>query len=134
MPLAELPHEAPPELVVLGASPVSDALIALAGPLGFSVRRSLDDVTSAADAWAVVAGLSSRVDHPAARSALERGLRYVAMVASPARGAAFADELRTDGIRTDALRAPAGLDIGALTPAEIALSILAEIVSLRRAP
>ena len=126
-----------PELVVLGESPVAEALTALAEPLGFRVRTSLDAVSAAtsSDVWVVVAGMSSAEDHPAARAALERGLPYVAMVASRRRTEAFVAELRGDGVSESVmqrLRSPAGLDIGAATGAEIALSILAEIVQRRR--
>ena len=69
------------------------------------------------------------------RAALERGVAYVAMVASRRRAEAFLDELRSEGISEEILarlKAPAGLDIGAATGPEIALSILAEIVQRRR--
>ncbi len=125
-----------PELVVLGESPVAEALTALAAPLGFRVLTSLDASSAVLDAWVVVAGMSSAEDHPAARAALERGLSYVAMVASRRRTDAFVAELRAAGVAEDSisrLRSPAGLDIGAATGAEIALSILAEIVQRRRA-
>jgi xanthine dehydrogenase accessory factor len=124
-----------PELVVLGESPVAESLRELAAPLGFRVRAALDEVSSS-DVWVVAAAMSSDEDHPAARTALERGLPYVAMVASRRRTDAFLAELRSDGISEDAishLKSPAGLDIGAATGAEIALSILAEIVQRRRA-
>jgi xanthine dehydrogenase accessory factor len=125
-----------PRLVVLGESPVADALAALGGPLGFRVLRSLtDDGESLADAWVVAAGMSSAEDHPAVRAALERGVGYVAMVASRKRTEAFLSELRADGVADEViarLKAPAGLDIGAATGPEIALSILAEIVQRRR--
>ena len=88
------------------------------------------------DVWFVAAGMSSGEDHPAVRAALERGVPYVAMVASRRRTAAFIDELRDEGVAEEVLarlKAPAGLDIGAATGPEIALSILAEIVQLRRA-
>jgi xanthine dehydrogenase accessory factor len=58
------------------------------------------------------------------------------MVASPRRTLALLEELRAEGYSEESiarLKAPAGLDIGAATPAEIALSILAEIVQRRRA-
>jgi xanthine dehydrogenase accessory factor len=62
---------------------------------------------------------------------------YVGLVASRRRGAAVLDELRSRGAVSEAdierIRTPAGLDIGARTAEEIALSILAEIVSVRRA-
>jgi xanthine dehydrogenase accessory factor len=59
----------------------------------------------------------------------------VGLVASPIRAAAVRDYLRDTGIAAEAiarLRSPVGLDIGATTPEEIALSILAELVAIRR--
>jgi xanthine dehydrogenase accessory factor len=123
-----------PELVILGESPVAEALIALGGPLGFRVHTSIDAVATL-DVWVVAAGMSSDDDHPAVREALERGLPHVAMVASRRRAEALAAEMRADGVSEDVierLKAPAGLDIGAATGPEIALSILAEIVQQRR--
>src|SRR6202011_6003408 len=118
----------------LGSSPVAEALEALAAPLGFRVRTSLENITTH-DAWVVAAGMSSDEDHPAVREALARGVPYVAMVASRRRTAALVDELRAEGCTEDVigrLKSPAGLDIGAATGPEIALSILAEIVQRRR--
>ena len=123
-----------PELVILGESPVADALAALAAPLGYRVHTSLEDITTS-DAWVVAAAMSSDEDHPTVRAALERGVQYVAMVASRRRAEALLDELRADGMAEDTierLKAPAGLDIGAATGPEIALSIMAEIVQRRR--
>jgi xanthine dehydrogenase accessory factor len=123
-----------PELIVLGDSPVAEALVALGGPLGFRIHSSLEAMTTS-DAWVVAAGMSSAEDHPAVRAALSRGVPYVAMVASRRRTAAFLDELRGEGVSEEMLarlKAPAGLDIGAATGPEIALSILAEIVQRRR--
>jgi xanthine dehydrogenase accessory factor len=123
-----------PELVVLGESPVAEALTLLGAPLGFRIRSSLDDVATP-DAWVVAAAMSSAEDHPAVRAALARGVAYVAMVASRRRTEAFLDELRSEGFSEEVLarlKAPAGLDIGAATGPEIALSILAEIVQRRR--
>jgi len=84
----------------------------------------------------VAAAMSSDEDHPAVRAALERGVQYVAMVASRRRTEVLIDELRADGVADNVierLKAPAGLDIGAATGPEIALSVLAEIVQRRRA-
>jgi xanthine dehydrogenase accessory factor len=124
-----------PELVVLGESPVAEALATLADPLGFRVYSSMD-ATSGDDVWVVAAAMSSDEDHPLVRSALERGAAYVAMVASRRRAQALISDLRAEGLSEDVisrLKAPAGLDIGAATAAEIALSILAEIIQRRRA-
>jgi xanthine dehydrogenase accessory factor len=123
-----------PALVVLGDSPVAEALVALGGPLGFRIHTSLESIATE-DAWVVAAGMSSDEDHPAVRAALEGGVAYVAMVASRRRTEAFVAELRADGVSDNVLarlKAPAGLDIGAATGPEIALSILAEIVQRRR--
>ena len=60
---------------------------------------------------------------------------YVGLVASRKRGAGVLAELRGDGVAEEQLAridVPAGIDIGARTPAEIALSILAQIVAVRR--
>jgi xanthine dehydrogenase accessory factor len=123
-----------PTLVVLGESPVASALAALAGPLGFRVQTSLDDLARH-DVWVVGAAMSSDEDHPLVREALLAGAGYVAMVASRRRAEALIAELRADGVSREAilrLKAPAGLDIGAANAPEIALSILAEIVQRRR--
>lgn len=123
-----------PELVILGESPVAGALATLAGPLGFRVSSSMQETTGG-DVWVVAAAMSSDEDHPLVRDALSRGAGYVAMVASRRRADALVAELRADGLPEDAiarLKAPAGLDIGAATAPEIALSILAEIIQRRR--
>jgi xanthine dehydrogenase accessory factor len=69
------------------------------------------------------------------RAALEAGVRYVGLVASRKRGAAVLDDLRQDGVPQkllDRIDTPAGLDLGARSPAEIAVSILASIIEVRR--
>ena len=65
------------------------------------------------------------------RAALESGAEYVGLVASRRRGAAVLAAL---GDGAERVHCPAGLDIGARTHAEIALSILAELVAARRRP
>jgi xanthine dehydrogenase accessory factor len=132
----------PPDLLVLGDSPVAQGLVALAGPLGFraTLHPGLDlegglQLTEPADSWVVIAGMGDR-DDLAVRAALDSGAAYVAVVASKKRAAAIVEALESDGVSADLLarlKAPAGLDIGAKTGPEIALSILAEIVERRRA-
>ena len=84
----------------------------------------------------MAAGMSSGEDHELVRAALEMDIAYVAMVASRRRAETFLAQLRLEGVDEKVLgrlKAPAGLDIGAATGAEIALSILAEITQRRRA-
>lgn len=74
-------------------------------------------------------------DQPALAQVLKKDPAYVALVASPVKARTILGRLREEGIPDEKLaqvRAPAGLDIGAETPAEIALAILAEILALSR--
>ncbi len=70
----------------------------------------------------------------ALRAGLEAGLPYVGLVASPKRGAAIVAELRTAGMPEEQLQrveCPAGLDINAKMPPEVALSIIARLIERR---
>jgi xanthine dehydrogenase accessory factor len=138
-----------PRLVVLGASPAARALSDLALRIGFAVtvtapdagfdaavRRveGLDAEPAVAAAFVVVA-TQGRGDRAALRAALLSGARYVTCIASRRKAAALKSRLIEDGLAPDLvarLRAPAGLSIGAITPEEIALAILADIVRERR--
>jgi xanthine dehydrogenase accessory factor len=62
------------------------------------------------------------------RAALDAGVGYVGLVASKVRGGAIFDELALTDAERRRVHAPVGLPIGAKTPAEIAVSILAEVV------
>jgi xanthine dehydrogenase accessory factor len=128
------PHLPRPGLAVAGASPIARALCSLSAAVGFAPRPGA--VAEPGDFAAVVASLGHG-DEDALRRALDAGCAYVALVASERRGAGVLDELRAAGV-ADAdlarIRTPAGLDIHARTHEEIALSILAELVAVRRAP
>ncbi len=133
-----------PLLAVFGASPVGEALAALAPRFGFEVAVSgLDAVPERPGGAArlppvhrfAVVATQGQGDAAALRAALESGAEYVAFVGSRAKTAALRARLIDDDLAAAAferLRAPAGLDIGAITPEEIALSILAEMVAHRR--
>lgn len=124
-----------PELVVLGSSPVAQALSALAPQFHWSVTPSLRDGGGHHNNGFVVVATQGQGDLDALMSALENELRYVAFVGSARKFSVLAERLEAAGIkrnRIDAVKAPAGLDLGAVTPEEIALSILAQLVGLRR--
>jgi xanthine dehydrogenase accessory factor len=128
------PHVPAPRVAVAGESPIARSLVELAGGVGLAAR--LGAVAEPGDFAAVVATLGHS-DEDAVRSALDAGCEYVALVASRVRGAAVLGELRAAGVPEEQIarvKTPAGLDIGARTHAEIALSILAELVAVRRAP
>ena len=139
------------QLVVVGRAPVAQALVALGAALGRHVvvvdpaatRDAFPSASavaaSVADArvderTAIVIATRGEYDEDAVRDALATPARYVALVASRTRAGVLVGALADAGVPRDALarlKYPAGLDIGARSEEEIALSILAEIVQLR---
>jgi xanthine dehydrogenase accessory factor len=121
-----------PRVGVVGETPIALALVSLGESLGYDVGLEESD-----DHVAVVVASHGRGEEDALERALRAGVPYVGLVASRKRGAAVVEELRARGTLEEEhiarIRTPAGLDIGARTPEEIALSIMAEIVSTRRA-
>jgi xanthine dehydrogenase accessory factor len=84
---------------------------------------------------AVVVATHGSGDEDALEQALTSGAGYVSLIASRRRASAIVENLISRGLSrldADRIKAPAGIDIGAVTPAEIAISILAEIVQRRR--
>jgi xanthine dehydrogenase accessory factor len=110
---------------VFGETPIARALAAVGQAAGYEIRRTTDPAAPVPDgAAAVVVASHGHDEQPVLRAALAAGVPYVALVASPKRGAAVLAELGEQGVKT-----PAGLDIGAREPGEVAVSILAELIS-----
>ncbi len=152
------PQLPPPRLVVLGVSPVAQALVRLGKAMGYAVDavdpaadraafpdadRVLTDFAElrggahgpAASRSAVVATMG-QWDEEATLAALALEPAYVGVVASRRRAAGLRETLEARGVPAGALerlRSPAGLDLGAQSPEEIALSVLAEIVQAKGA-
>jgi len=124
------PRRPLPRLVVVGSTPVAQALVALGGPLGFAVEAG-PTADACGDAAGVVVASHGRGEEPALEAALRAGVPYVGLVASRVRAAAVLGALDLD---TSAVHSPAGLDLGGRTAPEIALSILAEVVATRTRP
>ena len=149
------PHLPAPVLWVAGTTPIAGALVALGSAAGW--RVSVFDPIADPDAFpgaervvvgtdiagldpgttpAVVVATQGVWDEEALAAALARDVSYVGLVASPTRAAVVRAWLREEaGVpdeRLAALRAPAGLDLGGETAEEVALSILAELVQVRR--
>ena len=125
-----------PRVLVVGETPIAAAVARLGAELDLEMTTVPGtQVEPLADDLALVVAAHGRDELAALRRALEAGVPYVGLVASRVRGAAVVAELRAEGVaehRLAALETPAGLDIGARTPEEIALSILARIVAVRR--
>ena len=126
-----------PDLIVTGDSPVADALATLGDLAGYRVSRELPaemDGPPGGECYVVVAGMSGD-DEAALERALALDPRYLALVGSRKRVAEMAERLRARGVAAESLarvKGPAGLDIGAATATEVAISIMAELVLRRR--
>jgi len=142
-----------PEIVICGSSPVAVAIADLGRRMGFAMTACAPLAEQAAfvapdrriegyalpvahdGARHIVVSTQGRGDEAALQAALSVEADYVAFVGSRRKAATLAGRLRDRGVdaaRLARLKAPAGLDLGAITPEEIALSILAEIVMVRR--
>jgi xanthine dehydrogenase accessory factor len=125
-----------PRVLVVGDAPIAGAIHRIGDDLGLeivAVDKNGPDTT--ADDLAVVVAGHGRDEYDALRRSLEAGVPYVGLVASNKRGAAVLGDLREAGVPDGLLElvdVPAGINIGAREPGEIAVSILAKIVSVRR--
>jgi xanthine dehydrogenase accessory factor len=128
------PHCPPPLLVVVGQTPISAALAELAPAVGYAAQVLPPDGPLPPGTSAVVVAAGGRDEHPVLRAAVAAGVPYIGLVASKVRGAAVLDALHLSTEQRATIRTPAGLAIGARTPAESALAILAEITATRPAP
>lgn len=126
------PRRPAPYVAVVGTTPVARALFALCGPLGYEVGAYEEPLP--ADTAAVVIASHGRDETDALAAALRAGVPYVGLVASRKRGESVVGSLDICGSMKSLVRTPAGLDIGARTPSEIAMSILAEVVASRPRP
>jgi len=142
-----------PQVVICGSSPVAVAVADLAKRTGFAVtvcapaaeQPAFGDADRRIEGYAlpvdeaaaryVVVSTQGRGDEAALLAALAVDVDYVAFVGSRKKAEALKATLAKRGVpaeRLAKLKAPAGLDLGAITPDEIAISILAEIVAVRR--
>jgi len=152
--------EAPPRLFVFGAGYVARPIAALAAACGFAVTvvdgreewataerfpgmdvRCREPDVAAAELdlresdYAVVVTHDHALDQRVVQRLLDRPLRFTGMIGSLAKQRKFALRLRARGYSDEQLarlRTPLGLSIGAQTPEEIAVSVLAELVAVRR--
>jgi xanthine dehydrogenase accessory factor len=119
-----------PRMVLVGDAPMARAIAEVARVAGFDVDGA--GAPRAGDAALVVAS-HGEGEEAALEAALRAGVPYVALVASRRRGEAVRASLDVPEDLRARVRVPAGLDIGARTPAEVAVSILAQIIA-ERAP
>jgi len=153
--------ESPATLLIVGGGHIGLSLATLGAHAGFSVavvddretyanaeRFPMADQTMAGDVGAhldafpitattyvVLVSRGHKVDELVLRHVIQRGAAYVGMIGSKRRVATVLRHMAEEGVPIDGLEAaytPIGLDIGAETPEEIAVSIMAEIIMVRR--
>ena len=143
-----------PHVLIMGRSPVGQTLARLAKAINYTVSVAapeanketypevdrvqagfdLQDLKVSSHTFIVVS-TQGESDEEALKNALQTNATYVAFVASKAKAAKVLEHLGERGVgeeRLKQVRAPAGIDIGASSPEEIAVSILAQIVQLSR--
>ncbi len=150
-----------PRLIIAGAGYVAQALARLATALDFRIvvvddRRDLADPLVFGDkvqmtfgdipqtirelepdesSWIVVVTRGHHLDKDALKAAIESNAAYIGMIGSPSKVKRIFKDLLKEGVsreRLEQVYAPIGLDLGAETPDEIALSIAAEMVMIRK--
>lgn len=123
----------PPTLVaVYGDAPVARALARVGGSMGAEVRTvNVAEPFTDAPAAVLLASHGRGDEAAVLTAALRAEVPYIGLIASPTRGAAVLDALDVSDQQRAAVHTPAGFDIGARTPGEIAVSVLAEIIDDR---
>lgn len=121
-----------PLVVVVGSSPIAHAVVRISESLGYLATSWNGAVPP--DSAAVVVASHGRDEHVTLAEALRAGTPYVGLVASRRRGESVLAALDVSSSMKARVHTPAGMDIGARTPEEVALSILAEVVASRPRP
>jgi xanthine dehydrogenase accessory factor len=121
------PNHPAARLAVIGNTPIADALVHFGGSLGFAMESTVDP-SAVEGATAVVIASHGRAEEETIRAALDAGVNFIGLVASAVRGAAVVESLGLNDDERRVVKSPVGIDIGARTAEEIALSILAEVV------
>lgn len=149
-----------PKLIICGAGHVSIPIIRMGKMLGFAVtviedrpkfadnaraagadrvfclpfQEGLGEIAGDSDSWFVIVTRGHRYDTECLEAVLGKQYAYVGMMGSRRRAAIVKDQLEERGIRReilDGVHTPIGLKIGAETPEEIAVSVMAEIIQVK---
>jgi xanthine dehydrogenase accessory factor len=129
-----VPRVPPPLIRISGTTPIADALAGLCGNLGYATTRAEPSTADAepTGATAVVIASHGGPEAELVLAALDAGVGYIGLVASRIRGASVLAGLGLTEEQRARVHTPVGLPIGAKTPAEIAVSIVAEVIAAIR--
>jgi xanthine dehydrogenase accessory factor len=124
-----------PRVNIVGSKPIAAAIELLGPQFDLDIAAVGDSPAEIHEGdLGIIVAAHGKGELEALRAGLEAELPYVGLVASPKRGAALREELREDGVADEMLAridVPAGLDIKAKTPPEVALSIIARLIETR---
>jgi xanthine dehydrogenase accessory factor len=137
MPVAEIGHICGYRVVVLDDRPemLTEGRFPHAHRAVGDIEEQLRSWPITPDTHIVIVTRGHAYDEVALRAVIDSPAAYIGMIGSRRKVRTVLDRLRADGVEErllDRIRAPIGLEIGSETPAEIAVSILAEIIMLRR--
>jgi len=127
------------KLILVGNNPIIYYIQKLGEILGFVIVKlsSVDElgrIKITKNTFAIIATMGEK-DHEFAESFLETEIKYIGIIAGKKRGEDLLSYLRNKGYKEDLLakiKIPAGIDIGAVSPEEIALSVLAEVIKISK--
>jgi xanthine dehydrogenase accessory factor len=124
-----------PRVNIVGSKPIAAAIEQLGPEFDLDIAAVGDNPAEIHEGdLAMIVAAHGKGELEALRAGLEAEIPYVGLVASPKRGAALIEELRADGVPEEQLariECPAGLNINAKTPPEVALSIIARLIETR---
>ena len=120
------------QLSIVGSTPIADALAQFATQLGYRVEHTPNAVAQANGSIAVLISSHGRHEEESIRAALEAEVGFIGLVASSKRGAAVVDSLDLDSAAKAVIHSPVGVEIGARTAEEVALSVLAQVTKAIR--
>ncbi len=125
-----------PRVLVVGDTPITTVLLRIGAEAGLEmVPTDGEDTDPSGEDLALVVASHGHSELGALRRGLESEVPYVGLVASETRGAGVLEELRADGVAEELIEridVPAGVPISSRIPGEIAVSILAKLISVRR--
>ncbi len=115
------------QLAIVGSTPIAEALVSFGTQMGYRVVHTPNGVADVAGSLAVLISSHGRHEEDSIAAAIEAEVGFVGLVASSKRGTAVIDSLHLDPDARSVIHSPVGIDIGARTAEEVAISVLAEV-------
>ena len=115
------------QLSIVGSTPIAEALAQFGAQLGYRIEHTPNSVANVNGSTALLISSHGRYEEDSIIAALDAEVGFIGLVASAKRGAAVIDSLDLDPSARAVIHSPVGVEIGARTAEEVALSVLAEV-------